>query len=237
MAMLENIRRISNERYFKFSGLILIFLLLAFDQQLGMIFILILVVDFIWQFFDKDISYPIEKSRTNRGKTFFIAAAASIVFIFSTSFLLQLFTGSVFSTQSIIDLLATNTPVLQGNVFLTIIGWGILIPIIESSLFHGSILEGIMTFFRRQFPGIKFRMDEINFWTILASVFVSALFLLFHVQAKNLENIPLLLTFIFSMFASIITIKTGEKKGAIIMHSIINLTAILGSLGLLSILG
>jgi membrane protease YdiL (CAAX protease family) len=229
------IQLVSDRRYFKFAVLFLLFLLLVFDQSLATIFLLILLGDFVWFIFDKHISYPMEKIKNNRIVTFTIAGIVAIVFFLSTAFLLTAFTGSTYSMMSVMELLATTSPVLAGNIILTFISFGILIPFIESHFFHGTLVEGLMLFLERRL-GIRINRYSINIGTILIAVVVSALFLLYHLTSKNLSNIPLLVTFIFSMFATLITIKTKEKKGAIILHCIVNILSLLGSYGLLSTL-
>jgi len=213
--------KISDVKYFKFVLLSLIFLLLTFDKNLAVIFILIALTDYVWFSTDKLISYPFERTKKNRVVILTVAGIAALVFLVSTSLILSAFTKTTYSIMSVIDILATTTPILAGNVILTFISFAILIPIIESSFFHGTLVEGLILFLERR-TNIRINRYTINLGTILIAIVISSLFLLYHITAKDLANIPLAITFIFSMFAVFLTVKTREKKAAILMHIIIN---------------
>ena len=146
-------RNISGNSYFNFIGLALLFLLLAFDRDLAMIYILIMVVDRWWYSSDNFVSFNISRSDSKGFMVYIESLVALGVFLLISTLLVSVFSpqtfvdGGIFSSaQSIFQLLATSTPILQGSLILTFIGWGILIPIIETSFFNGRLLEGFATY-------------------------------------------------------------------------------------------
>lgn len=228
--------KITRESYFKGSVLFLLFLLLAFDRDMAMIYILIIVGDFLWWRFDKNITFPVEKRTDNRlGALLEAGIAAAAFFIFSTlaitAFAVEPLPAGGF-INAILQLYATSTPVLQGNILLTIVGWGILIPVIETIFFNGTLLEGLATVAEKQF-NTKISFKKFSFALIMVVLTVATLFTLFHLTAKNLASIPLLITFIFSVISSVLVIRNGEIKQAILLHIIINSMAVLSTLNLL----
>jgi hypothetical protein len=232
-----NIQTLFRERtdtYFKLAVVFLLFLLLSFDQDLGMIYSLIILGHFIWYMTDKDISFPISRGVKNGGFSTLQIFAESMLalgaFLLITSFLTGFAANFFKGTQSIFELLATSTPILKGNIFLTIVGWGVLVPIIETTFFNGQLLEGISTYAEKIY-GIKINFGKITGPLIIIVFFVGALFALFHITAKGLNTIPLLITVIFSIISSFLVIRHRETKGAIMIHIIVNTMAVLTSIG------
>lgn len=227
MALFPIIKR---ESYFQFTVLILLFLLLVFDRDMAMIYILILVGDFLWYNFDKHVSYQIEKTADNRFSSLLQVGIAAVVFFTISKFALMA-VGETSSLQATLGLLATSTPILAGNKILTFVGWALLIPIIETVFFFGTLLEGLATYAEAR---IHEHIDlyAINIKTIMLMVVIGALFALFHLTAKNLSSTPLMLTFIFAIISCILVILNKELKQAILLHCVINGMAVLSSYGI-----
>ena len=226
------------DHYFKFLVIILLFLLLAFDQDLAMIYTLIMIGDYIWYKSDNFISYPI--SRRDHKSSFIVyveSLAALGLFLLVSTFLVSTFSpqsivegGVVGGAQSIFQLLATSTPILQGSQFLTFIGWAILVPLIETSFWNGRLLEGLSAY-ASEVVGKPVSLYKYSIPLILVIFIVAALFTLFHITAKGLASIPLLITFLFSVISSVLVIRHRELKGAILMHIVTNGAAVSSSLG------
>lgn len=240
MGKILNIPRLTNELYFKASILFLLFLLLTFDRDMSMIYILILVGDFMWYRFDPKISFPLEKTTANRYSSLIeVGIATAAFFIFSSLAVTFAAVDIPAGLQSILTLLSTSTPILQGNKMLTLIGWGVLIPIIETSFFNGRLLEGLASFAEKRFHK-KITLTQSNLFSIpviMVILVVAAFFTLFHITAKNLSSVPLLITFIFSCISSVLVIRHQELKQAILIHIIVNSMAVLSSFGLLAFIG
>ena len=141
------------DNYFKFISIFLVFLLLAFDEHLALVYLMIMFTDYIWYNSDNFISFKISKGSGDDIQVFLEALAALGIFLTLSTVLVSVFDpqsimGGDIATgaQTIFHLLSTTTPILKGSVLFTVIGWGILAPIIETSFFFGRLLEGMATY-------------------------------------------------------------------------------------------
>lgn len=226
------------DHFFKFIVLFLLFLLLAFDRDLAMIYLLIMLGDYIWYKSDNFISFPISKGFKSDTRVYLESIAGFGVFLGVSAVLVNVFSpqsligsdGIIGGAQSIFHLLATSTPLLQGSKLLTLLGWGILVPIIETSFFNGRLLEGFATY-AEKITGKKVSLTTYSVALYMVIFVVATLFTFFHITAKGIASIPLLITFIFSVISSVLVIRHRETKGAILMHILTNSAAVSSSLG------
>lgn len=224
------------DNYFKFTGLLLVFLLLVFDRDLAMIYMFIMLVDYFWYQSDNFTSFPIVNKAISRSQVYLESFAGLGLFLLISTQIVSVFQpqaispGLIAGSQSIFELLATSTPLLQGSKFLTLIGWGVLVPIIETSFFNGRLLEGLATY-AEEVLGVKIPLNKITGPLLVVIFVVSALATLFHITAKGLESIPLLITFIFFTISSLLVIRHRETRGATIMHVALNSFVVLMSMG------
>jgi len=200
-----------------------------------MIYILIMVGDYIWYKSDNFISFPISRKNGSDWKVYMEALAAVGLFLIISTVLVttfspqSIFSGGVFAgAQSIFQLLATSTPILKGSKILTLFGWGILVPIVETTFFNGRLLEGLSTY-AEEITGKKISLTKITVPLVLVIFVVAALFTLFHITAKGLDSIPLMITFIFSVISSILVIRHQQLRGAILLHIVTNSAAVMAS--------
>lgn len=227
------------DNYYKFAILMLLFLLLSFDQDLALIYILIMFGDYIWFKSDNFVSFPISR-RTGgpSNSTILLESAIGLgIFIVISTVLVSTFspqsvTGDsiLAQTQSIFHLLATSTPILQGNTLLTFIAWGILVPIIETSFFNARLLEGLSSYAEVVIDR-KISLEKLTTPLMVVIGIIAALFTLFHLTAKGLSSIPLLITFIFSVISSILVIRHRQSKGAMYVHVATNSLSVSSTLG------
>ena len=232
---MASIRGLNN--YFRFMPIFLLFMLLNFDQQLSLIYLFIMVTDFIFYNIDNFISFRILVNRKRLGMILVESAAALGIFLASSNFLLRFLSpqslsssGIVQGAQSIFELLSTSTPILQGSQFLTLIGWGVLVPIIETSFFNGRMLE-FFTEYSEKLLGKKVSLKKFSFELLIIIGVVAAIFTLYHITAKGLASAPLLITFIFSVISSVLVIRQQELSGAIAIHIATNSLAVAAGLG------
>lgn len=223
------------ENYFRFFGLILVLLLLIFDQTLGLVYSLMLFVSWIWYSTDNQHTYVMSRPQRNSlSKILVETGVAYAAFLFISSFLVSfLEPQSAYATggiQSIFQLLSTSTPILQGSKILTFIGWGILIPVIETTLFFGFIQEGLAETLsgvtRSRFAHNKFSI--LMFWTI---GLVAASFVLFHLTAKNLDPLSLMITGVFAIISGLLVVWQEELRGAIYLHILSNSLVVAKAVG------
>lgn len=236
--MARDLPKSLRDNYFKFTIIFLLFLLLAFDRDLALVYIVIMFGDYIWFKSDNFISFKISSPtpRFSSTRVYIESAAAFGLFLIVSTFLVSVFSpqsiseGILGGAQSIFQLLATSTPVLKGSQILTLIGWGMLVPLIETSFFNGRLLEGLSTY-AEEVTGKK--VSLINYTTALVVVIlvIASLFTLFHLTAKGLESIPLMITFLFSVISSVLVLRHRELKGAISLHIFTNSAAVMSSMG------
>ncbi len=234
---MANVLHQAHTNYFKFIVVFLLFLLLAFDKDLAMIYLLIMFADYIWFLSDNFISFPVSRGSNSTLKVYIEGLAGLGLFLTISTVLVNFVSPQsvagdtiIAQTQSIFHLLATSTPILKGSKFLTLIGWGVLVPIIETSFFNGRLLEGFATY-SESVVGKKVSLEKFSVPLVIVTFVVAGMFTLFHITAKGLESIPLLITFLFSVISSILVIRHRELRGAILMHIVTNSAAVAVSLG------
>jgi len=223
--------QILRDHYYKFIVVFLLFLLLSFDQDLAMIYILIMIADYIWYKSDNFVSFHISKGKLFDNPMVYIEALAGLgLFVFLSTFLVTSFHDPAASltqqAQSLFDLLATSTPLLKDSKVLTFVGWVFLVPIIETVFFAGRLLEGLASY-AEVITGKKISLERFSGPLFVVIFIVSALFTLFHITAKGLETVPLLITFLFMVISCMLVIRHRQLKGAIAIHIITNGVAVL----------
>ena len=220
-------------------SLFLLFLLLVFDQQVAMIYLLMLTAYFIWFQFDDKITIPVEHTAKGRFVSLLWAAGIYGVFLITSTFLSVLFSLEGGQTAfSIIELLSAQTPVLAGNKFLTFIAWAIVIPIIETVFFFGVLYEGLANYignFMRvgQIP-TNFKIFNPYYWFLI--IFISIIFTAYHFQARGLtDSTGLFVTFLFAAFSLVVVSYFGQTRESILFHLISNSVAVLLRLGVINL--
>lgn len=214
----------------------LLFLLLVFDQQVAMIYLLMLTAYFIWFSFDDNITLPIEKSAKGRFMSLLWAISIYAAFLLISTTLSTLFSLEGGQTAfSIIDILATQTPVLAGNKFLTFMAWAFVIPIIETVFFFGVFYEGLATYLGRFMRvgsiSTEFKPTNIYLWFII--LFVSIIFTAYHFQARGLtDSTGLFVTFLFAAVSLFTVSFFGQTREAILFHILSNAIAVLARMKL-----
>jgi len=229
------IGKIKDTTIMKFMILVLVFLVLNFNKDMGLVYSLMILADFMYWFLDlkvgnKKTDLPFERVTDNRLQALLEAVIAYVGFLAISTAVYGIF-GSGGNLQSVITLLATATPILKGSIVLTVIGWGILIPIVETDWFFGRLTEGLSNEAKDQ--GTKIPLDRFSAGTWILMALVSALFALFHISAKNLDNSSLIVTFIFGMVSMFLIIRHRELKSAVMLHIISNTVATLAALKIL----
>ena len=225
------------DNYFKFISIFLVFLLLAFDEHLALVYLMIMFTDYIWYNSDNFISFKISKGSGDDIQVFLEALAALGIFLTLSTVLVSVFDpqsimGGDIATgaQTIFHLLSTTTPILKGSVLFTVIGWGILAPIIETSFFFGRLLEGMATYME-ELIGKKISVYKFSKNLLIVFFMIATMFTLFHITSKGLRNIPLLITFIFSLISCTLVVRQKSLKGAIELHIMTNMAAVAASMG------
>jgi len=220
------------DHYFKFILIILLFLLLSFNQDLAMIYILIIFADYVWYKSDNFISFPLSRGSNSGLITYFEAFAGFGAVMLASYALINFFSPSTATAglQSMFNLFATITPVLADSKILTVISYAVLIPIIETSFFNGRLLEGLATY-SEIITGKKVDLNSASLGLTVIILVVAALFALYHITAYNLQSTPLLVAFIFSIISSVLVLRQRELKGAIVLHILVNTVGVASAMG------
>jgi len=226
--------------YFRFIIVALAFILINFSERLGQIYVVLLIADYVWYKADKKVSIKFENSSKGRFKSLLIAGIASISFLALTSLALKVFSPESLSiaetaTQSLFHLLSTATPVLEGSAIFTILGWGFFVAMIETSFFFGRLYEGLIEYSSKKI-GSNEKIFGISKTILIVWLIIATLFTLFHMTAKGVKSILLLITFLFALIQLYLVNKYKHLREAIYMHIIINTLSVLYSLGLMGVL-
>lgn len=228
---------LTEDGLFKLLLVVLLFLLLMFNPEMGMIYLLMVIADYIWWHLDDNVTLPIERTSNNRTFSFLVSLAIYAGFLLVTAFVTSILgkqTLGVRPIESIVALLATTTPVLAESKILTFFAWGIIIPIIETRFFFGRLLEGIIAhgseIARIKIPHF-FKMTSLSLWVVV--LFNGFLFALFHLTAKGIENsTALMITAIFAVISCWVVLYFRQTREAVIFHIISNSIAVSYTLGI-----
>ncbi len=216
---------------------------LMFSQEFALIYGLIilscitfLILDLFG--FDRKLSFPIERQGQNKTMGILLAIGIYAGFLLVSSLITNALSPGTLpnSVLDIIksiskDLYQASTPALAGSVILMFIGWGLVIPIVETIFFNGVIFEFVHDFF------IK---SKNNVSMVVLCLLVGALAAVFHLTVRQGSSVGLITTFVFFTASAISVWRTGSLYVGIIVHVISNSIAIglplLGSVTLASVL-
>jgi len=205
-------------------AIVVIFFLVNVNEKLGYIFGIMLLVDVIakslgpWNTPKVDI-----EGDSIRLRDVFVGVAAYGAFILVVALITPIFQGLIFNTpqQSVFTSLALQTPVLADSQVASFIGWGVLIPIVETSFFFGSLLLFVAWMF-------KVRLDNLKSWKVwMVIILVAVTFATFHLTARaqavssggiSVDEVGMLATFIFGIFQGALVVWMKELTEAIYMH-------------------
>lgn len=223
-------------------GVLLLFLLINFNPNLGVAYALIFILTIVLILLDPKITIDLDLSKSNLLQDLITGIAGYAAFIgvaFVAVSLIQ--TGAqLLGLESVIGLMAELQPVFANNKFLSAITFGLLVPIIENMFFFG--------------VGIEFLSDKLNIPITVTNIssyalyaIVAFMFMVFHFTAKGVPTSPgqlindpaLLVTFIFGLVSCVVVAVSKESKGrndlrpSIFMHQIANMAAVLRKLAII----
>jgi hypothetical protein len=189
-----------------------------------------LLVTYMWHKADTQKSYLLVRGENSLAKVLLESVVAFGLFTLTSTFLLSGAAPKIFAgVQSIFQLLSSSTPILQGSKILTLLGWGVVIPFVETILFFVIVQEGVADWYASATSA--FSQRSYNVKMIFVVMFVALLFTIFHLTAKGLQTVPLLITFVFGLVSGLLVVRQGEARGAILIHVVTNSLAVLSTLG------
>lgn len=201
-----------------------IFLVLNFDFTLGVIFAIMIVVDYIIYSKDNSPSLEFESRADNRFEAVLWSVVLFGVFLALASGAIALIQSA--PVTSLIDLIksfSTKPPFLAESKAVSLFAYGVLIPIIETRFF-----VRLAEFFADRFGLSLSRSNLSNPRLWILFTWISIGFMLFHLTVKAALGAPALIaTFIFMMVTLAGAVYFGEIKQVALLHVVNNLRALL----------
>lgn len=209
---------------------ILLFVLIAFNLEIGIIYIAMIIFDWFLYYFVVDQHVygfiPLEKNVSNRTWSLIMSIGLFAVFYMVVAYInVQVFSVSKIEGNILAQLGQTiaqtfsSTPILYGSNYLKLVVWGILIPVVETRFFFRTLMQwGTLQFAKTKIPNSVFSLSAV-----LIAAFWGMLFMIFHIMAKQItDNKALFITFLFGFFSVMCVIYFKEAIQAIIVHILWN---------------
>lgn len=189
---------ISEKSVYIFLFLILAFMWLTFNRDIASIYGMFLILDYIiFDMYGNSLKYKINGIAGNSMMAMVYGALAVVIFL-GISFLISTFLQSAVPIlkgnfmEHYLKIFAQTTPLLAGNKILTLIGWGLVIPIIETRLFFGRLFDIVIN-------ATNTTTSYFNSRLLVVIIVISTLFTYFHFSVRGLsDNVALMGTFIFA---------------------------------------
>lgn len=206
------------DSYFKYVGLFLLFFLFLYDKEMAMIYLVLMLVDYFWYVSDTYQSFPLNRKGDDLFDSLTLAVIGYAVFLVLNTSIKVLCFHESFSMMDGVSAMAA-LPILAGSTLITWVGWALVIPIIETSFFHGRLFEGAIDISRRVKAIPDASLSKFTLGTAVAAAIVSGVFAVFH---SKITLAPLLTIFIFSMISCFLVIRERKLTAAIFLHVIAN---------------
>jgi len=208
---------ISEKSIYVFLFLILAFMWLTFNRDIAAIYGMFLILDYIiYDMYGNSLKYKINGIVGNSLKAILFGGLAVVIFL-GISYLISTFlqiaptSGESFITHYL-KIFAQTTPLLAGNKLLTLIGWGLVIPIIETRLFFGRLFDLLVN-------STNTSTTFINPRLLIVIGVISTLFTYFHFSVRGLsDNVALMGTFIFAAMSLLLVYYLKELESAQYFH-------------------
>lgn len=208
--------------YFKYISLFLLFFLFLYDRDMAIIYLMLMFVDYLWYVSDKKVTFHLSTPSDNILDSLTTAVIAYAAFLLINTSVKVLFFNETFSLMSGVEAMAT-LPILAGSLVMTWIGWVLVIPVIETSFFHGRLFEGLIDL-SRKFKSIPdASLTKFTTGTMIVAAIVSIIFAIFH---SKVTLAPIMTIFIFSMISCYLVIKENKLLAAVLLHIIANAAAL-----------
>ena len=213
-------------------GILLAFVATNIETTLGVIYIGMLGIAFLTFITDKQPTWVIER-KPNRLKSAILAYGAYIAVSVLSAVGLAIFKLTdnaqvgLSSVSSAVEILAQAELALANSVPLNIFSFGVLIPIVETILFFGIMLEILQDW-------TKHKPKIIDIKTIGMIALISGAFTAFHFSAKGFRDEALFMVFIFSVVSIILVLYEGQLMSAIMLHILWNTSALLVKFGIVT---
>ncbi len=154
------------------------------------------------------------------GKAFIIALFAYVILVVSSYFMSSL--SHVIPLTQILTLLGSTAPVFSNSITLNFLIFSIVIPFIETYVIFFLSIDLFSTVFNIPIE----KRNLLSFRLITLIVVITIAFLLFHTNAKGIENeSALLLVGIMALISCVLIVVFREGRTAILFHVLANAIA------------
>jgi len=196
----------------------------------GILFLLI--IDQV--IFNKNIEITYEKQKNKIFNAILIGFGGWIVLIISSIFIMRFNDPTKANLNAVLSLVEATTPALANSKIANLLTFGVAIAFVETQLWARA-LEFFANIFH--IPVNRQSLKKIGFLFLIA--ILSLVFVLFHLTAKGVANIPALAIVFVMMFISLMMIAyTEETRSAVFLHIFANTIAsylMLFALGMLQL--
>ena len=225
-------RLFSQKNLYIWFILILSFFFFTYNKELATIYIAFIILDyFIKTTYPNRIRVDLNTSPGNTMNALVVGIIAFVVFMLITTFMATFLQAALNFTpeqgfsalwQQIVRHSASTTkPIFEGNKYVVLILFGVVIATIETRTLIARLYDWIADMI-----GISiynFSVKLVALWIVISGIFTA-----FHFQAKGLtDNVGLLATFIFCMISLALITIFKESESATYFHIIWNSTIVL----------
>jgi len=216
---------------------IILFLLINFNLEIGTIYGFMAMIDIIAYFMALRTGafslIPIEQKKGGRWTSLIWAMGLYVVFIYAIGVITTNLgvVGATSGFEEISKLIAgtfSATPILFGSKYLKLAVWGILIPIVETKFFFRTLMQwGLHA------AGMKKLGGAFTWRSFMVANFFGALFAVFHLVAKGIQNnSSLFITYVFGTLSVMMVIYFKQVIEALFLHIITNTIATMQALSI-----
>jgi len=157
------------------------------------------------------------------GKAIMIAGASYVVLLFSSNLASSL--AETIPLKELLGLLGATAPIFSQSPSINFVIFAIIIPIIETYVIFGAAIDIFSTIFKIS----PTKRNILSTKLIVIIIVISLAFLIFHTNAKGIENEGALILVGFMGFIScILIVWFNEYRIAILLHLFANSIASVG---------
>lgn len=171
--------------------------------------------------FNKNIEITFQKSQNKLLNSILIGLGGWIVLLITSIFVIRFIDPTKANLNSVIGLMGATTPALATSKIANLLTFGVAIAYVETQLWSRAL-----EFFANLFniPVNKNSLKKIGFLVLIG--ILSLMFVIFHLTAKGITNLPALtIVFIMMCISLIIVTWVEETRPAVFLHIFANTVA------------
>ena len=171
--------------------------------------------------FDKKLHITFQKEPGKNFNAILIGLGGWIILLISSVLVLKFIDPTKASISAVINLMGATTPALSASKIANLLTFGVAIAFIETQLW-ARMLEFFSDLFHIQVN--KQSLKKFGFLLLIG--ILSLVFLVFHITAKGVQNLPsLIIVFLMMTISLFIVAYTEETRGAVYLHIFANTVA------------